>query len=90
MKIEVLLFGQVREAAGMERTVVALRKGSKLADLVAKMGAEHGDVVSQALLKPPQGVVIMINGRDSNQIGGFDAPLSDKDTVAWLPMIFGG
>jgi molybdopterin converting factor small subunit len=90
LKVEVLFLGKAREIAETEREVVTLKKGARLADLVAKLGAEHGHALSDFLLKPPQGVQIMVNGTDSSRIGGLDAPLSDKDTVAWLPVIFGG
>ena len=90
MKIEVLFFGPARELAGTERAVVTLRKGARLLDLVAKLGEQHGTALADLLREPPQGTVALVNGRDYNRLGGLDAPLSDKDTVAWLPVIFGG
>ncbi len=85
-----LFFGAARELAGTDRAVVGVKNDARLSDLVAKLEKQHGAALAAFLRQPPQGFVIMVNGRDSNRIGGFDAPLSDRDTVAWLPVIFGG
>ncbi len=90
MKIEVLFLGAARELAGTDREIVAVRKSARLSDLVAKLEEKRGAALGEFLRHPPQGFVAMVNGRDSSRIGGLDAPLSDKDTVAWLPVIFGG
>ncbi len=90
MKVEVLFFGPARELAGAEREIVTLKRGARLLDLVAKLSERHGNELAGFLRQPPEGTVALVNGRDYNRLGGLDAPLSDKDTVAWLPVIFGG
>jgi len=89
MKIEVLLFGRPREIVGASRKIVSLEKGSKLDDLLDLLARKYGAGVSNEL-KRTDTLIVMINGRHFGTIGGVEAPLNDKDTVAIMPAVVGG
>lgn len=89
MRVEVLYFGRPRELIGTSDETVSIKDGARLADLFALLKASHGDVVASELDRLGS-LIIFVNGRDYKTLGGMEAPLKDKDTVAILPFVFGG
>ena len=89
MDIEVLFFGQLREMAGVSRTDVVLEDNSRLADLVVHLSDQYGDTFKDKI-EGIQGLRILINGREYYLLGHMEAPLSDGNTVVFLPPIAGG
>lgn len=89
MEIEVLLFGKPRELAGTSQETVTVEDGAVLKDLVKQLGSQHGAAFAREVRRT-KGIRILINGREYGLLGGMEAPLSDKDTVVFLPMMFGG
>jgi molybdopterin converting factor small subunit len=89
MRIDVLLFGQPRALAGTAQEVISVKKGTRLSDLIEVLGAKHGVAFSEEVRRT-EGIRILINGREYDLLGGLAAPLNDKDTVVFLPLIFGG
>ena len=89
MNIEVLFFGQLREIAGVSRTSVVINDNSRLADLVVFLSGQHGDAFREKV-EGIEGLRILINGREYYILGRMAAPLSDGNTVVFLPPIAGG
>ena len=89
MNIEVLFFGQLREITGVSRTNVVINDDSCLADLVVHLASQYGDTFKEKI-EGIQGLRILINGREYYLLGHMEAPLSDGNTVVFLPPIAGG
>ena len=89
MNIEVLFFGQLREITGVSRTSVVIDDNSRLADLVVFLSGQYGDVFREKI-EGIEGLRILINGREYYLLGRMAAPLSDGNTIVFLPPIAGG
>ncbi len=89
MNIEVLFFGQLREITGVSRTNVVIEDKSRLADLVVSLSGQYGEAF-QKKVESIEGLRILINGREYYLLGRMEAPLSDGNTVVFLPPIAGG
>jgi len=89
LKIEVLFFGRARTITGAARKTVNISEGVKLADLFRLLDCRYDNKFSGEF-KDFKGLMVMINGRHYNSVGGPDAPLNDKDTVAIMPAVVGG
>jgi MoaD family protein len=89
MNIEVLFFGQLREITGVSRTSVVIDDNSRLADLVQYFSGQYGDAFREKV-ESIEGMRILINGREYYLLGRMEAPLSDGNTVVFLPPIAGG
>jgi molybdopterin converting factor small subunit len=89
LKIEVLFFGRARSITGSARKMVTISDGVKLADLFRLLDCRYDNKFTNEFLKV-KGLMVMINGRHYTAIGGMEAPLHDKDTVAIMPVVVGG
>ncbi len=89
MNIEILFFGQLREITGVSRTGVVIDDNSRLADLVVYLSGQYGDAFREKV-ESIEGLRILINGREYYLLGRMEAPLSDGNTVVFLPPIAGG
>ena len=89
MNIELLFFGQLREITGVSRTNVVIDDNSRLADLVEYLSDQYGDAFREKV-ESIEGLRILINGREYYLLGRMEAPLSDGNTVVFLPPIAGG
>ena len=89
MNIEVLFFGQLREITGVSRTSVVVDDNSRLADLVQYISGQYSDTFREKV-ESIEGIRILINGREYYLLGRMEAPLSDGNTVVFLPPIAGG
>ncbi len=88
MKIELLLFGKLRELAVRQREV-SIADGARFTDLldwlVKEYGAGFGEEISHK-----ERWHFLINGRYHNPLDSLDLPLKDGDVVAILPLLAGG
>jgi MoaD family protein len=89
LKIEVLFFGQLRDITGTAKKKVTISEGVKLSDLMRLLDRRYKTSLSEEI-EQTRGLMIMINGRHYSSVGGIDAPLKDKDTVAIMPAVIGG
>jgi molybdopterin converting factor small subunit len=89
MKVEVLFFGRPRELAGISREVLSLKAGMRLSNMLERLAKRHGDDLKTELSNL-ENLIILVNGRHYTTLNGIDTVLSDEDTVAILPVIFGG
>ena len=89
MNIDVLFFGQLREITGVSRTDVVIEDNSRLADLVVYLSGQYGDAFREKV-ESIEGLRILINGREYYLLGRMEAPLTDGNTIVFLPPIAGG
>ena len=69
MKVDVLLFGPPRDAAGLPEEKISIEKGSKLEDLMRLLKAKHGTAFSKAV-RGNRSVIILVNGRNPDSLEG--------------------
>lgn len=81
MKIRLLAFASAGDAVGRETVEVELPDGARVADLKARLSAEHPDLVP---LWPRLAVAV------EGELAGEETPLSDGVEVALLPPVSGG
>ncbi|MFC1952445.1 MoaD/ThiS family protein [Chloroflexota bacterium] len=89
MDIEMLFFGRLRELTGTSQEIIPVEKVTRLSDLIELLGKRYGTNFSTEVYLN-QALRILINGREYGLLGGMETPLSDKDTVVFLPLIGGG
>lgn len=89
MDVEVRLFGQLRDIAGVREKVVSLDNGARVVDLVDHLGKEYGSAFGDEV-SHTQGLRIFISGREFWLSDAMNQLLQDRDTVILLPPIAGG
>ncbi|MBN2239814.1 MAG: MoaD family protein [Dehalococcoidales bacterium] len=89
INLEILFFGQFREITGTNKTATAVDDNSKLDNLVQHLSGQYGEEFGE-LIDNIKGLRILINGREYYLLGRMEAPLSDGDTIVFLPPIAGG
>jgi MoaD family protein len=89
MEIEVMLFGKLREIAGISKEIVAFDGVATLTGLVSMLGEKHGLKFADEVAAT-RGLRILVNGREYQHLGGMETQLKDKDSVVLLPPIEGG
>ena len=89
MDVEVLLFAQFQELAGTRQEVISVGEGTRLTDLIERLGERYGTVFGEEVGRI-EGLRILINGREYSLLDGMETQLKDKDTVVFLPPIAGG
>jgi MoaD family protein len=88
MRIEVLLFGKLRELA-VRQQVISIADGARLRDLVDRLVKEYGPDFGQEV-DHEERWHFLLNGRFYNPSDGMELSLKDGDVVAMLPMLAGG
>ncbi|MGE5206003.1 MAG: molybdenum cofactor biosynthesis protein MoaE [Chlamydiota bacterium] len=81
MRVQVLFFGQLKEAAGRERDTLELPEGARVSDLLRRYAE-----VSPAL-QPYYDVMAVALNQEYSEVG---AALHDGDEVALIPPVSGG
>lgn len=64
-----------------------------LRDLLRELGREHGPAFSARVQEGDalsRTIIVLVNGRNAEHLGGLDAPLGSEDTIAVFPMVAGG
>jgi molybdopterin converting factor small subunit len=89
MRVEVLFFGNHRELAGTAREIITLKAETRLSGLFNRLGDRHGDELRRELANK-ENLTVLVNGRHYGTLDGVETILKNKDTVAILPVIFGG
>ncbi len=84
-----MLFGRLRELAGVSREYVTLAGAADLSQLVRHLEEKHGRAFGEGVAAI-KGLRILVNGREYELLAGMETRLSDKDTVVLLPPIEGG
>jgi len=86
MKVFVKLIGHVARGVYDPEFWVSLDEGSTLKDLIEKLIREKG--IKFELDKGD--VVVLINGRSSDFLGGLGTQLKDMDKIVIMPVVAGG
>lgn len=90
MLIEILYFGRLRDLTGGKTTEsVTLSDVDDLESLIAKLSERHGQEFLKEL-KAMRGLRILVNGQEHQLLSGIKTKIKDKDTVVFMPPIFGG
>ncbi|USS39810.1 MoaD/ThiS family protein [Thermococcus aggregans] len=85
MKVFVKLIAQAAEGVDKPEFWVFLEENSTLGDLLKKLERERGIKIDEK-----RNIVILINGRSAEFLGGTKARLKDMDKVIIMPVAAGG
>ena len=88
MKIRVKVFFTLRERLGWKEKLVELPENTKLRDLLDLLPAIKEEINRYRVRG--YSMIIMINGRHAEFLGGLDAELHEGDEVAFFPPAAGG
>ena len=89
-KVSVRMFATVREASGASSVCV---EASSMTELFSRLGRMYGTEFSMLLdrtKKDPEGLVILLNGRNLDRRRLLSQGLIDGDEVAIFPPVSGG
>ncbi len=89
--MKVLFFATLRRLTGTKE--IEIDKATDLEDLISLLGQIYGYRFAQEMIKDGQlnrDVMVMINGRAVEHLGGLKAILAENDTVAIFPRLAGG
>ena len=86
MKVFVKLIAQVAEGIGRPEFWIFLEENSTLEDLLKKLELERRIKIEW----DKRNIVILINGRSAEFLGGVKAKLKDMDKIVIMPVAAGG
>jgi len=86
MKVFVKLIAQAAEGVDKPEFWVFLGENSTLGDLLKKLERERGIKIGWG----KRDIVILINGRSAEFLGGVKAKLKDMDRIVIMPVAAGG
>jgi len=89
IKIEVLLFAQLRELAGVKQKIYSLPAGSPFRVLLDRMTSDFG-AAFRSEVDNLDGLRIVFPDRECSLEEAMTVPLADKITIVFLPPIAGG
>ena len=84
-----MLFGKLREMAGVSREIIGFDGPAPLSGLILLLGKKHGSEFADEVAAT-RGLRILVNGREFQILSGMETPLKDQDSVVLLPPIEGG
>ncbi|MCS7114549.1 MAG: MoaD/ThiS family protein [Nitrososphaerota archaeon] len=86
MKVRVKFVGEMHKKFGMEDLWLSLHDKAAVKDVLAKLEMEKGVKID---LGDPS-LVVLVNGRRIEFMGGSNASLKDMDEIVVMPIIAGG
>ncbi|NLV64701.1 MAG: MoaD family protein [Synergistaceae bacterium] len=89
--MRVSFFGIVREIVGEKETQVEAE--DSVADLLEALSGRYGIGFGEKVLKTQErdlDLILILNGRHIEHIGGLSAPLKEGDHLAVFPLVGGG
>jgi molybdopterin synthase sulfur carrier subunit len=94
MKVEVKFFTSLREITGKKVDTLELQTSSTVDDLVTLLSRIYGKQFREYIYNKKGEVQeflsFLVNGKNINNMQGFDTKLKDGDIVAILPPVGGG
>jgi molybdopterin synthase sulfur carrier subunit len=89
----VKFFAGIRDKTGCKETDIPHEKDVRT--LLQALGARYGADLQKTLLsgdgmQPDPEIIIFVNGRHLDHIGGVEAPLQPDDVVLIFPVVAGG
>ncbi|HPD97351.1 MAG TPA: MoaD family protein [Synergistales bacterium] len=88
---KVSFFGMVRDIIGEKETQV--EGGYSVESLLEALSLKYGLTFGEKVLKMPErdmDLIILLNGRHIEHVGGLSAPLKEGDHLAVFPLVGGG
>jgi molybdopterin synthase sulfur carrier subunit len=88
----VKFFADIRELSGCEQENWSA-PAATLHELLIGLGAKHGAAFQKRMFEGDQlsgTLIILVNGRHIEHLGGLETKLGPEDTVAIFPMVAGG
>ncbi len=86
MKVRVKFVGEMRKRFGMEDFWLILHNETTVKEILAKLEREKGIKID---LKDDS-IVVLVNGRRVEFLGGLTAAIKDMDEIVVMPIIAGG
>jgi len=95
MQVKAVFLGDLRPRDGEGKVYLELPEGSTLSNLIDRLGERYGEGLKEKIIHPTGTSTfplmrILVEGRDYQFVGGFDAQLNEGDTVVFMPPIAGG
>jgi MoaD family protein len=84
------LFAELRRFAGASEVTV---QGSTVGEALNALSQSLGDAARRKLLpdgQRPQELIVLLNGRNVQFLGGLDTPVAESDRIAIVPVVGGG
>lgn len=82
------VYANLREIIAKEAVTLTLRKGASVRAALNRLIARYGEEVEKGLFG--RNLVIMLNDRNIEFLGGLETPLKHGDRIAILPPLSGG
>ncbi len=85
-------FADIRKLTGRDQESFT-GAACTLRELLRELAREHGPAFAARVLEGnalSRTIIVLVNGRSAEHVGGLDAPLGSDDTVAVFPMVAGG
>ena len=94
MKIEVKFFTSLREITGKKVDQLQLQNSITVDELVTLLSNKHGKEFREYIYNKKgeiqEFLSFLVNGKNINNMQGFDTKLQEDDVVAILPPVGGG
>jgi len=94
MNVEVKYFTSLREITGKKVDKIQLQNTITVNELLTLLCEKYGNKFVEYIYKKPQQVQpflsFLINGKNINNMQGFETKLKNGDTIAILPPVGGG
>jgi molybdopterin converting factor small subunit len=86
MRVHIKFVGKTYEKSSMEDEWIYLQNGATMKEVLEKLEREKSIKVNVQ----DSSMVVLVNGKRVEFIGGFNAALKDLDEIVIMPIIAGG
>ncbi|MCL1805065.1 MAG: MoaD family protein [Clostridiales bacterium] len=90
--MKILYFAYIRDITGCKQEPWPAEPDMRT--LLRSLCAKYGETLRKKIYAPgseePGDVILMVNGRHIEHLGGLDAALVENDTIHIFPMVAGG
>ena len=89
MQVEISLYGELQELAGVQQKVVSIGEGTRLVDLIEQLAEEFGSAFRDYIYRK-EGLNVIISGKEYWVPQAMETHLQDGDKLTFLNPFFGG